>query len=117
MSDDARLKTARWQRLREWFLRSNPLCHYCAKRGRIVPADTVDHAMPVSRGGDFWDATNLRPACGACNYSKQDKTEEEFAGCSIDGYGGFWDEKNQVSLSHQIVGGPCLHTKREIKGR
>lgn len=49
-------------------------CYYC---GEQVEKMTVDHAIPLSRGGSN-DITNIIPACGPCNYSKQDKTVEEF---------------------------------------
>lgn len=34
-------------------------------------ATTTDHVKPLSRGGSHWPA-NLRPACGPCNFGKQD---------------------------------------------
>jgi 5-methylcytosine-specific restriction endonuclease McrA len=34
------------------------------------PADTIDHVIPLSRGGSNWPA-NLRPACKSCNCSKK----------------------------------------------
>jgi 5-methylcytosine-specific restriction endonuclease McrA len=43
------------------------VCHLCLKPG----ADTVDHVIPRSRGGD--DALeNLRPAHASCNYARKD---------------------------------------------
>jgi len=30
-------------------------------------ADTVDHIVPVSRGGSWYDFDNLRAACRTCN--------------------------------------------------
>ncbi|MFP5223123.1 MAG: HNH endonuclease [Acidobacteriota bacterium] len=85
--DDPRYKAGRWQKLRALKLKRNPLCHYCEQVGRITPADTVDHATPPGRGGDFFGWDNLRSACKACNFSKQDKTEDEFLakGCGADG--------------------------------
>lgn len=89
--NDPRYKTARWQKLRAYILRSNPLCRYCG-----AVANTVDHVVPVAGGGDFWCMDNLAPACAACNYSKADTPAEEFRSCKPDamGYGGFWDEKS-----------------------
>lgn len=43
-------------------------CAYCL----IAPAETWDHAIPVSRGGSNWPA-NMYPACFKCNFSKHDK--------------------------------------------
>lgn len=43
-------------------------CVFCGK-----PADTADHIVPVSRGGDNSPA-NLQPACRDCNNSKGDRS-------------------------------------------
>lgn len=85
--DDPRYKTGRWRKLRALKLSREPLCHYCGQVGRTTPANTVDHATPVTRGGDFWAWANLRSACAECNFSKRDKTESEFLvkGCGADG--------------------------------
>lgn len=49
-------------------------CAYCHERfGRLTP----DHIQPLSRGGSN-DIDNIIPACGPCNYSKQDKTPLEY---------------------------------------
>jgi 5-methylcytosine-specific restriction endonuclease McrA len=45
------------------------LCGYCG----INQADTIDHVIPLSRGGSNYIG-NIMPACGKCNYSKQCKT-------------------------------------------
>lgn len=42
-------------------------CAYCGGS-----ADTIDHVIPVSRGGSNLPA-NLRPACWTCNTSKGDR--------------------------------------------
>ena len=66
-----------WQRLRRMVLRREPLCWYCRQRGKLVAATTVDHKTPKSRGGT--DARgNLCGACEHCNFSKRDRTAEEF---------------------------------------
>lgn len=115
MSDDPRYRTSRWTKLRAAILRRDPLCAYCRTRGRAEAATTVDHIQPVARGGRFWDQGNLAPACASCNYSKADQTAEEFLaqGCGTDGFGGFWDEKNQTSLAAHDRVRPHLHTKLE----
>jgi 5-methylcytosine-specific restriction endonuclease McrA len=42
-----------------------------------MDADTVDHIIPVAKGGlDIDD--NLVAACRKCNFSKQDKLPDEF---------------------------------------
>jgi 5-methylcytosine-specific restriction endonuclease McrA len=51
-------------------------CRYC---GKPLSASTLtlDHAVPLSRGGSNWPS-NLLPACGSCNSIKNTKTFMEF---------------------------------------
>jgi len=44
------------------------VCYICGG----TPADTIDHVIPLSRGGSN-DLSNLRPACYKCNLEKGDK--------------------------------------------
>lgn len=48
-------------------------CAYCGSDKAL----TVDHRVPLSRGGDD-SVQNLIPACPSCNSSKHDRTELEF---------------------------------------
>lgn len=48
------------------------LCEYCRR-----PASTVEHRIPLSRGGG-WQLANLSMACEQCNKSKLTKTPREF---------------------------------------
>lgn len=48
------------------------LCAYC-----LGPASTIDHVIPLSRGGTNWPA-NLRPACKSCNSKKHIKKINEW---------------------------------------
>jgi len=50
------------------------LCIYC---GRDDLPLTVDHKVPLSRGGTNY-IENLAPACGSCNSRKHNRTAEEF---------------------------------------
>ena len=47
-------------------------CVYCAGR-----ASTVDHLVPVSRGGEERSWLNTVSACVPCNQAKADRTPEE----------------------------------------
>lgn len=58
--------------LREIKRRHDGRCAYCG-----APADTIDHVIPVSRGGRH-EAGNVVPACPACNFAKHDKTPTEW---------------------------------------
>lgn len=46
-----------WRELRDRILRDSDICHICGQPG----ADSVDHLVPVARGGTN-DRSNLRPA-------------------------------------------------------
>jgi 5-methylcytosine-specific restriction endonuclease McrA len=48
-------------------------CHYCGKEATL----TLDHVIPVSKGGRH-SKDNVVAACGHCNYSKGNKTLEEW---------------------------------------
>lgn len=63
--------TARNRLLRGW-IESGVACAYCPN-----PADTIDHIMPVVRGGTNHEG-NLTPCCRACNSSKCDLTVTEW---------------------------------------
>jgi len=49
-------------------------CYYCGEQANWF---TVDHMQPLSRGGSN-DISNIVPACKYCNFSKCDKTADEF---------------------------------------
>jgi 5-methylcytosine-specific restriction endonuclease McrA len=63
-------------------------CTYCNKKGLIIELEgmkvangskaTIDHIVPISKGGDLFNYENLCVACGSCNGKKGDKPVEEF---------------------------------------
>jgi len=65
--------SAQWKKIRLRILnRDGRECYWCG-----MDADTVDHIIPVAKGGlDIDD--NLVAACRKCNFSKQDKLPDEF---------------------------------------
>jgi 5-methylcytosine-specific restriction endonuclease McrA len=66
--------TSRWRKIRLAILRrDNHTCYYCG----IPTATTVDHLTPVEQGGDD-SFNNLVSACANCNYSKGNRTEEQY---------------------------------------
>lgn len=66
--------TSRWRKIRLAILRrDNHTCYYCG----IPQATTVDHLTPVEQGGDD-SFNNLVSACANCNYSKGNRTEEQY---------------------------------------
>ena len=69
------LSKGAWARLRQAvFERDGLECQYCGDE-----ATTVDHVVPLSRGGTN-DLANLTPACKPCNSSKRDRLLEEWLG-------------------------------------
>jgi len=92
--------SARWQRLREAKLCSDPLCWYCLQLGYIVVANVVDHIKPHRGDLDlFFDWDNLRSSCAPCHDSAAAlKDRLGFApGCGLDGLpvdgGHHWSDK------------------------
>ena len=63
-SADSRGYTKKWRKAREAYLAAHPLCVECAKEGRYVKADVVDHIIP-HRGDTtlFWDKNNWQSLC------------------------------------------------------
>lgn len=55
------------------FARDNHTCQYCGATDLPL---TLDHVIPVSRGGGH-DWTNLVASCVSCNNSKGDRTPSE----------------------------------------
>ena len=72
--------THRWQLLRRvmipaaslWALCGRPLIHDAPPRSKWTP--TLDHIVPLSRGGDPYDTANLRVVHYGCNASRGNGT-------------------------------------------
>ena len=62
--------TQRYQNGRARFLSSNPLCRGCLDDGRTVAAVELDHRVPISDGGAFWDRENWQGLCRECHEAK-----------------------------------------------
>lgn len=56
-------------------LEQQPMCEECERRGRLTPAQMVDHLVPINKGGAPLDMDNLQSLCNACHARKsaQDK--------------------------------------------
>src|SRR5262245_51849138 len=68
--DDRFYDSAEWKRLRAAKLAADPLCETCREQGRIVEANTVDHKIPIRRGGERLDWNNLQSQCTPCHSRK-----------------------------------------------
>lgn len=61
-----------WRKLRESYLRQNPLCEDCLSKGKVTPATDVHHIKSAFRGGEInWnvllDYNNLQALCKECH--------------------------------------------------
>lgn len=56
-----------WRKVRDAVLRDEPLCRFCADNGITMPANEVDHIVPIAEGGERLDRANLRPLCKPCH--------------------------------------------------
>lgn len=43
-----------------WLRSGYPLCEASFAKGKIKPANTLDHIKPINQGGSVWDVSNLQ---------------------------------------------------------
>ena len=82
-----------WQKARDGFLRSHPLCVRHEQRGEKVGADVVDHIVPhrlkqakdsqdpvrIAKARElFWDQGNWQALCKDCHDSKTEAEDGAF---------------------------------------
>lgn len=60
-----------WRMLSQEVREQEPFCRECAKLGRTTLATVTDHIIAVSKGGSFWDRSNLQPLCTPCHNGKK----------------------------------------------
>lgn len=100
--------TAAWQRLRKAKLADKPLCEPCERRGKIVPANTVDHRVSVTSGGEpFPPLDGLMSMCPSCHATKTNALDNPsafgkrrgfaFKGCDLNGL--------PIDDAHPFLGG------------
>lgn len=71
----ARGYSARWRKVRAWYINGHPLCELCESRGKLTPAAMVHHRQPISEGGPVCDPANLEALCLRCHAERHHKTE------------------------------------------
>ena len=59
------------------FERDGACCAYC-KVPLSLKTATIDHVIPVSKGGSRWSLANMVLACHACNNEKGDRDLMEY---------------------------------------
>lgn len=64
--------TKQWYKLRDRFIRDNPLCIECRRAGAIKAAEHVDHIIPTQGVDDpnHFDEDNLQSLCASCHSRK-----------------------------------------------
>ena len=56
--------------IRKDVLSKEPFCRECRKQGKLHRAYEVDHIIPLHKGGDATDLSNLAPLCAECHKTK-----------------------------------------------
>jgi 5-methylcytosine-specific restriction endonuclease McrA len=82
---DEKLQTVKWLVFRDIVLKEvlakegSLTCHYCKQENLLMESvdldflATLDHVVPVSKGGKVYDRANLVVACHNCNNNKGNK--------------------------------------------
>lgn len=61
----------RWHKYSKWYLGNHPLCVFCQREERVVPATDVDHIVrPKGDYNLFWSEDNHQALCHECHSSK-----------------------------------------------
>jgi 5-methylcytosine-specific restriction enzyme A len=88
MPGDPSLYGRKWKAARAEFLRLNPWCAFCARRGVHTRATVVDHIRPHKGNLSlFWSRGNWQPLCGPCHDGAKQAEERtgRVRGCDSDG--------------------------------
>jgi 5-methylcytosine-specific restriction protein A len=64
-SAHARGYTSQWTKIRDWYIRREPICEHC----RENLAEEIDHIIPLRHGGGH-DIDNLQALCKRCHTKK-----------------------------------------------
>lgn len=59
-----------WTKLRNAFIKVNPLCAHCLIQDRVTLAAEIDHIRPLAQGGARLDPDNLQALCRSCHSLK-----------------------------------------------
>jgi len=71
--------SSRWRKLRDRYIKRNPLCEHCKGRGSLVPAKEVDHKIPIKINFEKrFDYNNLQALCKSCHATKTYEDKERY---------------------------------------
>jgi len=74
--------SGKWQRLRGWFIRRNPVCVWCLR-----PAEVVDHILAIKDGGEALNDNNLQSLCNSCHQRKRGQEAHHTRGGGVKSLG------------------------------
>ncbi len=74
--------SGKWQRLRGWFIRRNPVCVWCLR-----PAEVVDHILAMKDGGEALNDNNLQSLCNSCHQRKRGQEAHHIRGGGVKSLG------------------------------
>lgn len=87
MQDNKFYHSPTWRKLRAWYIKNNPLCKQCKDKGKVVPAEIVDHIKPINKTNGWntengkypnpLDKDNLQSLCKKCHYIKMAKASNK----------------------------------------
>tara|TARA_R100001443_G_scaffold113463_1_gene128194 strand:- start:45 stop:413 length:369 start_codon:yes stop_codon:yes gene_type:complete len=60
----------RWRKLRNHYIKHNPICVECERNNKITTAKIVDHIKEIADGGSVWNVSNLQSLCNRCHRVK-----------------------------------------------
>lgn len=70
------MKSRKWKRIRDEYIKAHPLCERCEAEGRTRPVEEVHHIIPVAYIRDpermralAYDKTNLQSLCSDCHHA------------------------------------------------
>ena len=59
-----------WRMTRKFYIKDNPLCEMCKRKGETTAAQMVDHIKQISLGGLMLHHSNLQSLCNSCHAKK-----------------------------------------------
>jgi 5-methylcytosine-specific restriction enzyme A len=69
--------TNEWLARARAYRKQHPLCVMCYKRGKLTPAQCVDHIIPHQGNSQlFWDEGNWQSLCNPCHNGPKRREEE-----------------------------------------
>ena len=87
LKDNKFYHSSQWRKLRNSYIKNNPLCIECKKEGKLTPTEIIDHIKPINpeNGWDLQDGkypnpmdiSNLQSLCKKHHYSKMAKASNK----------------------------------------